>query len=469
MRKTAAWMAPLVILLLFVLLRAYHLGAPILDHSDWRQADTASIARFYYLEGVRLLHPQVLYDGPGPNYAQVELPIGEALAAMAAHLFGWSSALLHGVAIALSVGSLIALYFFVRLEVGNRAAGWAALLYALAPLGIFYGRAFQAEPAMMCFGLVALWAFSAWSHRPSAGRLVFASALFAVAIAAKLPNAILGLPILWILLRGRSGRWLVRLVLALGLPYVLAGVYTAASGLSATDHGDFVTRIALAVLTKPNWQEGGPRIAAFWSHNLLLGAAGWGMAVLAPFGLVALPPKARGAFFAWGVALLVWCVLLVSRIRQDYYLLICVPFLAAVGGVALDAAFRRGRRLGVAAAVLAVGLIVLADVRFLPPLYRLDRATWAVAQVIDAACPTGPVVVGTENPAVLYAAWREGWRTSAIGVAQLRSWIQSGATVVVPLGASVSPGAQGWLLANARAVSGGGTRLYVVGACGARG
>ncbi len=452
-------------LVLFIALRAYHLGAPLLDHSDWRQSDTASIARFYYLQGVRLLHPQLLYDGPGPNYVQVELPLGEALAAEAAHVFGWSAALLHATAIALSAGSLLALYFLLRLELGERAALWGALLYAISPLAIFYGRAFQAEPAMMCFGLWALWAFSSWSRRPTGGRLALASALFALAIAAKLPNAILGLPILVLLLRRGSARRSWPLLLALGLPYLAAGLYTGVSGMMARGQGAFVSRLAVALFTQPGWQEGSPAVTQFWIHNLVIGAAGWGMAALLPWGLLAVPRAARGFMIAWGVALLVWCLVIVTRIRQDYYLLPCCAFLAAVGGAALDAAWRDRRRLLAVAAAAAVGLVVLADVLFLPPLYRQDTATGQLAQAMDQACPAGPVVVGTGNSAILYAAWREGWRTAAIDSAELQAWSRAGATVLLPLGAPLTPAAKGWLAAHARQESASGTPLYVLPNC----
>lgn len=441
-------------------LRAYHLGAPLLDHSDWRQGDTASIARFYFLQGVRWLHPQVLYGGPGPNYVQVELPIGEAMAAWAAHLFGWGPTVLHGTAVVLSAVSLVGLYGLLRLELGRRAALWGAALYALAPLAVFYGRAFQAEPAMMCFGLLALWAFSAWAHAPSPARLALASGLFALAIAAKLPNAILGLPILALMMRRAQGRPPTGALVALALPYGAAAAYTLATGRTASGQGAFVTRIALAILTNPTWQEGATAVAHFWTHNLLVGAAGVGMAVLLPLGALALPASARGFMLAWGVALLLWCLFIVSRIRQDYYLLPCCPFFAAMGGGALAHLFERRPRAWAALGVATLLMVLWADATFLPPLYRLDSATGAVGQAIDQACPSGPVVVGTGNPALLYAAWRSGWRTNSVTLPALRGWAASGATVVAPLGAPVAPAAQAWLAAHAERVAAAGTILY---------
>ncbi len=458
---------PVTIMLLFIALRSYHIGAPLLDHSDWRQSDTASITRFYYLDGINLLRPQVLYDGPGPNYIQAEFPIGEALTAELAHVVGWSNTLLHSVAIGLSAISLIALYLLLHQEFGASVAAWGALFYALSPLAIFFGRAVQPEPAMMCFGLLALWLFSAWAHRPSGGRLLLACLAFALAILAKLPNAILGLPILFFLLRRfswkRPGQW----VWPLGLPYIPAILYTAAAGLGATGQGDFVTRILIALFTQPGWQEGTSAITAFWRHNLLAGVAGWGMALAAPLGLLVCDRRGRIWMAAWGFALLIWCVVVVSRIRQDYYLLICVPWFAATAGIAMEWLWRTKRAvLAPIASVVAVGLIVLSAVQFLPPLYRLDEGTQVLAQAMDRVCPSGPVVVGTENPALLYAAWRHGWRTSVVGARSLGAWLAEGATLVVPLGASITREGQAWLTTHARRLTDSeGSVLYVLDDC----
>jgi hypothetical protein len=66
------------IVLGFVLLfgfcaRAATYKAPLLDHHGWRQADTASIARNFYREGMNVLYPQIDQRG-GRQVGYVETP-----------------------------------------------------------------------------------------------------------------------------------------------------------------------------------------------------------------------------------------------------------------------------------------------------------------------------------------------------------------------------------------------------------
>ena len=60
-------------LLLGLALRLRGLHDPILDHPGWRQGDTAAIARNFATLDLNPLHPQTDYDGPPPNYVELEL------------------------------------------------------------------------------------------------------------------------------------------------------------------------------------------------------------------------------------------------------------------------------------------------------------------------------------------------------------------------------------------------------------
>jgi hypothetical protein len=63
------------ILVLTFVIRLYGIENPFVDFSSWRQIDTVSVARFFAENDFNIFHPQLLYDGPGPNYSQLELQI----------------------------------------------------------------------------------------------------------------------------------------------------------------------------------------------------------------------------------------------------------------------------------------------------------------------------------------------------------------------------------------------------------
>ena len=71
------------VLLLALALRLHGIHDPILDHPAWRQGDTAAIARNFPRLRFDIMYPQTLYNGPPPNYVELELQIVPFLAAVA--------------------------------------------------------------------------------------------------------------------------------------------------------------------------------------------------------------------------------------------------------------------------------------------------------------------------------------------------------------------------------------------------
>ncbi len=77
-----------LILLLGLALRLYHVHSPILDHPAWRQGDEAAIARNFFELRNNIFYPQTDYDGPPPNYVELELQIVPFAAAQLYRVFG---------------------------------------------------------------------------------------------------------------------------------------------------------------------------------------------------------------------------------------------------------------------------------------------------------------------------------------------------------------------------------------------
>ena len=102
------------ILILALLLRLYGIHNPILDHPGWRQGDEAAIARNFALLRDNILYPQVDYDGPPPNYAELELQIVPFAAAQLYRVFGVHETLARLIVVAFSLAEVWLLYLFRR-------------------------------------------------------------------------------------------------------------------------------------------------------------------------------------------------------------------------------------------------------------------------------------------------------------------------------------------------------------------
>jgi 4-amino-4-deoxy-L-arabinose transferase-like glycosyltransferase len=465
------WLVPAGLVLLTAALRLYHVGVPFVDVSDWRQTDTASIAYFYYRSGIALLHPQLWHDGPGPDYTQLELQIAPALAALLAHLVGYSDTLLRLVAIGLFSLSVLPLWDLVRRRLGPEAALWCGVVYALLPLGVYFGRAFQAEPAMMCAGNLALWAADRYGARPGLARWLALVAAAALAVLAKLPNALLLLPMAALALGpGRPWRRLWRQALPLAglvvLPSAAAAWYTLAVGRVAAHGGseyvDFIVRsLGDAYLT------GNPSLASFaWRDGLGLLFTPPG-ALAAAYGAWRLAPRvARGRHLwlaAWLFALLAYAAVVLRTIRLQYYLLPLEPFVAVLAGEGLAAlpapwgrpALRRGTQALAAGLILGLGLLLLRT--YWPPYWPWYR----LGTELDRDLPPSATIVlgGTENPTVFYYARRHGWRLDPVTPGAVAQYAALGAGYLVPA-VALDPCLAAYLDAHYRTLLVGDTTVW---------
>ena len=137
-----------LVLLATFLIRALHAGQPIVENYVGRQVPTAMVARNLD-RGSGLLRPQ-LDTAPFPNYFLVEPPIYESGVVVLKRATGLSleeaGRILSALATALAALGLFAL---ARPREGALAAYLAVAAFAVFPLTIRYGRAFQPDAAML--------------------------------------------------------------------------------------------------------------------------------------------------------------------------------------------------------------------------------------------------------------------------------------------------------------------------------
>ncbi len=450
-RREWIWLG--AVLVLCAGLRVHNIGVPFVDTSDWRQTDTAAVAYFYYHLGVRLLHPQLWHDGPGPDYTQLELQISPAVAALLAHVFGYGHVLLRAVAIGFFTLSVLPLWALVRRRFGAGAALWTALCYSLLPVGIFFGRAFQPEPAMCFFGTLALWSADRWGERRTVGRYLTALAAAAVAVLAKLPNGMLlpavaalayG-PELWNWHRMFSAPRLLQ-VAALVLTAVGTGAaYTLIQGHIAAHGTTYVNFIVTSL--GDAYIAGTQHLWVFIRHNVLGMAVTPGGGAAALIGIAVLLRAGRrqsGWVWAWTAGVVVYALVVLRAIRFQYYLMPILPWLAVLMGVGLD--YLVGvvprllpRPLRAAPAILSAALTasILTGGLFQIRDYWPPYMTWYLAgEKMNRTLPQDAVLIvsGTFNPTILYYARRHGYRVNPLTMSVLHADVAGGARYLVDQG-----------------------------------
>ncbi len=157
------WIAALAVAVVGLVLRLKGLHDPIFDHPGWRQGDTAAIARNFATLQLNPLFPQTDYNGPPPNYVELELQIVPFLAALLYKVFGVHEIFGRLLSIAFGVATIPVIAFFGRWLFGSAVAGiCAAAVYAILPGAWYYSHTFMPDTTMVFFTTAALYACARW-------------------------------------------------------------------------------------------------------------------------------------------------------------------------------------------------------------------------------------------------------------------------------------------------------------------
>ena len=421
------------VLILAAALRLYGIHNPILDHPGWRQGDEAAIARnFAHLEN-NIFRPQTDYDGPPPNYVELELQIVPFLAAQAYRALGVHEIFARAIVIVFSLGTTLLLYLFGRDMFSRRAGLLAALAFAIAPGAVYYGRTITPDTDMLFFmtGTLYWW----WRFTDSRRRADFALAVVFGALAwlAKPVALIAFVPIIAVAIAKRSLRG------AVTDPALYA--YAALTLAPSFFYFRYVHAIA-----EWHWASGITALhvvpalqRALTSASGLLAATQGALALLRMLGSTILGPVlfavSIGAWFAlpqddrsrvrlwflasWLAALALYAFAVVNVERVDYYLLPALPLAALLCGGALDrmaSLIEAGSRAGAARISFAVALVVAlfaviySNMLEIHAYYSWSRPVYAAASELDRRLPPDALVVmGHYDPSVLYVIGRKGW------------------------------------------------------------
>ncbi|MHB8146457.1 MAG: ArnT family glycosyltransferase [Vulcanimicrobiaceae bacterium] len=423
------------IVLLAIGLRLHGIHNPILDHPNWRQGDTASIARNFARLNYNILYPQTNYDGPPPNYVELELQIVPFLAASLYKIFGVHAIFGRLISLAFSVATVAVVGLFGRWLFGSWIAGLiAAFFFAIFPGSVYYGRTFTPDTAMVFFLTAALYATSrllledeTLAPRP----LARASALVVFAYLAK-PVSVAGIvPILglmWERLRsGKPTRPSALLVLLL-VPLVILALYTQRVNAHAEWHwASGITTLHVIPALKTALTTGSGFLRK-WSQFVtvlgmlrvtMLGSVAFALTIASFVALPWLTVRSKALLWGWLAGGLVYTYVVVTVERVDYYLYLLLPLCALVIGGALAGFIEAVRTIPMErppkyAAAALVPLVALASLvkgqAAIAPYYHYSAATYRNAITLSKALdPQALVVMGHYGPDVLYYIDRYGW------------------------------------------------------------
>ncbi|HEY2475568.1 MAG TPA: glycosyltransferase family 39 protein [Candidatus Cybelea sp.] len=433
--KSAYWFGGLTaILLLALALRLHGIANPILDHPGWRQGDTAAIARNFAERQFNIMYPQTMYNGPPPNYVELELQIVPFMAASLYKLFGVHEIFGRLISLGFSLATVAIVTLFGRWLFGSALAGLAGgFFYAIFPGSVYYGRTFTPDCAMVFFLTAALYAAArTFLDRDSLKwrDVLWTTALLAVAYLAK-PVAMIAIaPLLGLLWeRRQNGKTtpIAPFALLLVLPVLIFWLYDRRVDSYAQWHwASGITRLhvlpalagAVSGLSAFAAKLTNFRIVLGMFRDTMIGTVSLLLAIAAFVALLWIPARSKALLWAWLAGALLYVFVVVTVERVDYYMLPLLPLCAlAIGGLfGRVVAIVRGVDAAPTARYALLALIALVAAAALGSrgpvwaYYGYNERAYRNALGLNALLPPGAlVVIGHYGPDVQYYIHRFGW------------------------------------------------------------
>ncbi len=328
-------------------LRTYKLNNPIGDWHSWRQVDTAAVARNFIKFGVDPLHPryddlsniQSGKDNP-QGWRMVEFPIYQLVSYSVFKIIPGITIeeSLRLVSISASVLS-IALVGLIAKKLSSSVVGLgSALVLAILPYSVYYGRTILPEPFMVSMSMISL--YLALVSQDLRGQkkflLLFASALGAsLALLVKPFAVFMLLPLPFLFISSLGITW---------MGMVISGISACIAVIPLLLWRQWITHYpeGIPVYT---WllNEGNIRLKGAWFHWLFAERVGklilgyWGVVVLV-LGILKKKEHREGLFYSLFLlgGLAYFVIVARGNVQHDYYQIPIIPIIAFYMGLGGD-------------------------------------------------------------------------------------------------------------------------------------
>ena len=184
-----------------IAVRAVSLGDPLLGWYEPRLNETAAIARNYAELDMNILYPRIDWGGNGPGFTEEAFQIYAYSVAILYKLFGVHEFFGRLISLIAFTSTALLVYWLGKRLFSARAGLFALFFFAIAPLGIYYGRSFQPDAIGLLFTMATLCAFVSYVEDKRPKLLIVAAVACSAAALTKPTNLFIGLPMLYVAYR----------------------------------------------------------------------------------------------------------------------------------------------------------------------------------------------------------------------------------------------------------------------------
>lgn len=406
-----------VIGLIAIAVRFIAINQPFVDPWSWRQSDVAAIARNYFHGGFYFAYPQVDWAGDQSGYVGTEFPILPFIAALC-YTFGGVHEWIGRVLTVILFAASLPFFFLLVCEIfGGIAAVWATFFYSFAPLNIVAGRAFMPDVPSLSLAIIGSYFFLRWIDNERSTCLFAAAITTSLALLIKLPNAIIGAPLLYLAWKKFRWRLIQQPSLWLFAAIVLlpsAAWYWHAHQVAEKFYPHHFFGAGGIQIENASWYwRIAKQIATSTLTPVLFALAVAGAFTARTFSKRQSNGSKTRVFHWWLGAMILFIIVVGYGNRHQWYQLPLVPIAAALAGAAF--AFITSKLPGAVRVTLSIFLMV--SFGFLAFIYARPYYEPVAAQLRDAglelkrATPPDSLIVAADNgdPTIFYYAERKGW------------------------------------------------------------
>ncbi|MEC7584444.1 MAG: glycosyltransferase family 39 protein [Planctomycetota bacterium] len=164
----------------------------LLGPSEWREVETATIAR-HFLEEPNIFYPRVNWGAPGPGYVETEFQLMPYVVHLLYRVFGYQPWLGQALALGLAALATWLLFLLARRLMPPWTALAAAAAFGSAPLVFRYGASFMPEALTLVCYIASADRFVVWLQSRRWPAILAAGALLGLGILIKPTSIHLGL------------------------------------------------------------------------------------------------------------------------------------------------------------------------------------------------------------------------------------------------------------------------------------
>ncbi len=202
-----------LIIVLGIAARLYRIDGPFADWHQYRQFDTAALARNLAEDSLNVFYPQVDWRGNSPGYVEVEFQAFTFMVAGLYKIFGVHEWLARVLNMLFYAATAILLYRLTCGIFGRRSGLLAAGLYSFLPLSYSVSHNFQPDTFLSLCTLAGLYYFWVWTEEGRWKWLAISAFGLMIAILIKPFYLYAGVPLVYLCWRKFRWRFLAKPIL----------------------------------------------------------------------------------------------------------------------------------------------------------------------------------------------------------------------------------------------------------------